>query len=256
MAATRSHSAGRSGADAPTQALILAAGVGRRLGDAHSGPKALLDMGGRSLIDRHLDALAACGVTDVTVVVGYAAEALRAAIPGRATFLHNPDFREGSVVSLWTGRAVLQSGARVVLMDADVLYDERLLARLLATRHADCLLLDRSIEPGDEPVKLCVAGQNRIVDFRKRPTVAHDWHGEAVGFALLSPDTAAELARRSGEYVADERRALEYEEPIRDMVLDHPGRFGFEDISGLPWTEIDFPEDVQKARDLLPRLAA
>ena len=241
----------------PIRALVLAAGVGRRLGEAHAGPKALLELGGRSLLLRHLDALAACGITDVTIVVGHAADALRAAIPaGRAGVLHNPDFREGSVVSLWTGRAVLQSGARVVLMDADVLYDSRLLGRLLGSRHADCLLLDRDIEPGEEPVKLCVARTDRIVDFHKRPTVAHDWHGESVGFFLLSPATAAELARRSAGYVTGGRRHMDYEEPIRDMILDHPGRFGFEDISGLPWTEIDFPEDLAKARALLPELAA
>ena len=40
------------------------------------------------------------------------------------------------------------------------------------------------------------------------------------------------------------------------MILDHPGRFGFEDISGLPWTEIDFPEDVAKANLLLPELTS
>ena len=56
---------------------------------------------------------------------------------------------------------------------------------------------------------------------------------------------------------------MEYEEPIRDMILasnlndpTNPARFGFEDISGLPWTEIDFPEDVVKARTLISELVA
>jgi choline kinase len=50
---------------------------------------------------------------------------------------------------------------------------------------------------------------------------------------------------------------MEYEEPIRDMIrASTPERFGFEDISGLPWTEIDFPEDVVKAEALLPELVA
>ncbi len=48
---------------------------------------------------------------------------------------------------------------------------------------------------------------------------------------------------------------MEYEEPIRDMIIASAAdRFGFEDISGLPWTEIDFPEDVVKARALLSEL--
>lgn len=244
---------------AGTQALILAAGVGRRLGSADPGPKAMLRFGGRSLLARHVALLQACGVTDVTVVVGFEAARMRAeiaALDGNVSVIENPDYREGSVVSLWAGRAVLRSGTPVLLMDADVLYDARLMARLVGSAKPDCLLLDREIEPGDEPVKLCVAG-GRIVDFHKRPTEPGEWHGESVGFFRFSAATAAELADRAEDYVGSGRRMMEYEEPIRDMIrASTPERFGFEDISGLPWTEIDFPEDVVKAEALLPELVA
>ena len=144
----------------------------------------------------------------------------------------------------------------VLLMDADVLYDGRLLARLLESAHENCLLLDRTIEPGDEPVKLCVRN-GVVVDLRKQPTEPYDWHGESVGFFKLSAAAARELAERVEDYVSNGRRAMEYEEPLRDMIMaGPPDRFGFEDISGLPWTEIDFPEDVVKANALLPELAA
>jgi choline kinase len=240
-----------------TCALILAAGVGRRLAAEDGRPKCLLEFAGHTLLARHLAILHATGVRDVAVVVGHEAEHVRReAAAGAAEFIVNPEYREGSVVSLWAGRDVLRSGRPVVLMDADVLYDRRLMARLLAGRSTNCLLLDREIEPGDEPVKLCVTA-GRIVDFHKRPQVAHEWHGESVGFFRFAPDAAAELARRAEDYVTSGRRHMEYEEPIRDMILaSPPGRFGFEDISGLPWTEIDFPEDVEKAQALLPALAA
>lgn len=238
------------------RALILAAGVGRRLAADDGRPKCLLEFGGRSLLARHLDILRASGVEDVAVVVGHEAGHVRDAVGDGAAFITNPDYREGSVVSLWAGRDVLRSGRPVLLMDADVIYDRRLMGRLLGGTPDNCLLLDREIEPGDEPVKLCVTA-GRIVDFHKRPQVAHEWHGESVGFFRLAPDAAAELARRAEEYVVSGRRYMEYEEPIRDMILaSPPDRFGFEDISGLPWTEIDFPEDVEKARALLPALAA
>jgi choline kinase len=251
------------------RALILAAGVGRRLGGEAAGdgsviahrPKALLEFAGRTLMARHVAMLRGAGVTAITVVVGFEAEAMQAALAeltdGPAVAVaFNPDFREGSVVSLWAGREVLRSGGPVILMDADVLYDARLMARLVDSALPDCLLLDRGIEPGDEPVKLCVK-DGRIVDFHKRPRVAHDWHGESVGFFRFSAATAWELADRACAYVASDRRRMEYEEPIRDMILDSPpDRFGFEDITGLPWTEIDFPQDVAKARGLLAELVA
>jgi len=245
------------------RALILAAGVGMRL---HNGaaigehsPKALLRFGGRSLLERHLDILRGVGVRDVTIVVGYHQQEIRCELAklvgGQPRLVVNPSFREGSVVSLHAGRGVLEAGSPVILMDADVLYGPRLMARLVNSDKPNCLLLDRDIEPGDEPVKLCVS-DGRIVDFRKRPQIAHEWHGESVGFFRFAPDMAAELARRVKEYVVSGRTQLEYEEPIRDMILaSHPDRFGFEDISGLPWTEIDFPEDVVKANALFPTLA-
>jgi choline kinase len=65
------------------------------------------------------------------------------------------------------------------------------------------------------------------------------------------------LAGRVEDYVTSGRRGMEYEEPIRDMIIaSQSNGFGFEDISGLPWTEIDFPEDIVRARTLLPKLVA
>jgi len=240
------------------RALILAAGVGRRLDTVHE-PKVLLRFGGRSLLARHLAILRACGIHDVTVVVGFQAEAIRAELSELAAkgvgLCFNPDFTEGSVVSLHAARALLVCGAPLLLMDGDVIYDRRLMARLLDSQIPNCFLLDRDIETGDEPVKLCIAG-GQIVDFRKRPSVAHEWHGESVGLYRFTPETAADLAEQVASYVLGGRREFEYEEPIRDMILTAPpGRFGFEDISGLPWTEIDFPEDVAKAHALMPMLA-
>ena len=240
-------------------ALILAAGVGRRLnGTTCPLPKALLPFGGRTLLTRHIAALRACGVQDVTVVVGFEAAQVEAAVAGdpQVRLVLNPDYREGSVVSLWAARDVLRAGRPIVLMDADVLYDARLLGRLVSSAHPNALLLDREIEPGDEPVKLCMR-DGQIVDFHKRPQAPHDWHGESVGFFRFTPEAAADLAARTEDYVGGGRRALEYEEPIRDMMQSAlPGLFGYEDITGLPWTEIDFPEDVAKASGLLPRLVA
>jgi choline kinase len=242
------------------RALILAAGQGHRIG-ADALPKALLRFGGVSLLARHIGILDGCGLREIAVTIGYRAqdlrdEAGRLRCSARIALIENSSFRDGNIVSLWHARSTLRSGAPVILMDADVLYDRRLMNRLLGSRHENCFLLDRAIEPGDEPVKLCIAG-GRIVDFRKRPQMRHEWHGESVGFFRFSPAAAAELAGRVEDYVAAGLTGIEYEEAIRDMVLEGAHHFGFEDISGLPWIEIDFPEDVRRAESsILPRLIA
>ncbi len=243
------------------EALILAAGVGNRLGELGDRPKSLLEFGGRSLMARHVDCLARIGVTRLTVCLGYRRELIAEEIERHArlpvTMVVNPEFRQGSVRSLWTARAALCSGADVLLMDADVLYAPRLLATLAASRHANCFLLDRNLPPGDEPVKICVR-DGRIVEFRKKPdpAIAWDFAGESVGFFKFSPAAAAELAATTEQYIAGARHDEPYEEAIRDMILAGNQALGYEDITNTPWIEIDFPDDVRRAREeILPGIA-
>ncbi len=246
------------------QAIILAAGVGERLGAATAGkPKSLLEMGNTSLLLRHCRALRALGVDMINVVTGFGAEFIDAELstlpdPERIRRLVNAQFRLGSVISLWTARDVLRSGNPVILMDADVLCDTRILDKLVASPVANCFLLDRDFEPGDEPVKLCIR-DGQIVEFRKQvgAGLQYDLLGESVGFFRFAPAMAAALAARCEKYVSQGLEREPYEEAIRDLVLGAPAEFGYEDVTGLPWIEIDFPGDVARARDeILPRITA
>lgn len=245
-------------------AILLAAGVGRRLGEDHQGPKVLLSFAGRSLLRRSLEALFAYGVRHLTITVGYEADTIRSAVAAilsndlkglEIEFIDNPDYRDGSLVSLHCQAQALRAGQDILLLDGDVLYDHAMIDRLLRSTSEGVLLVDREIEPGDEPVKICFDDAGRIVDFRKVPTHPHIWFGESVGFFRFSGRLAAALADRCGWYVSQGLMKTEYEEAIRDLILADPGRFGAEDVSDLAWTEIDFPEDVVKARDIvLPQL--
>ena len=136
-----------------------------------------------------------------------------------------------------------------------MLYDTRMITRLLKGTAEGVLLVDRELEPGDEPVKICFDEAGRIVDFRKIPANPHVRFGESVGFFHFSGAVAKDLAERCAWYVGQGLVRTEYEEAIRDLILAAPERFAAEDVTDLPWTEIDFPEDVIKARDVvLPQL--
>ena len=242
------------------RACILAAGVGNRLGAVDDKPpKALLEFGGKSLLARHIANLARVGVSSIVIGTGYRADDLKAEaaaadFPGEIEFVHNPDFEEGSVITMAVlGEAMIGAGGPVILMDADVLYDPKILARLANSAHANCLLVDRDFEEGDEPVKICVRGEANLVDFRKIVETPFDWCGESVGFFKWSPAMADNLTRRAEGYISRGDRGAPYEEVIRDAILDVPSDFGLEDITGTPWVEIDFPQDVVKAEaEILP----
>lgn len=244
------------------RALILAAGVGARLergGDAR--PKALLEFGGKTLLARHLEILGAAGVPEVVIAVGYQASMIEDEIarlrPGCAVRLvENPRFTEGSIVSLWTLKDTLAGGGAVLLMDADVLYGRVMIDRLLQADYPISLLFDKDLEPGDEPVKICVR-DGRIVDFRKIVDTPHDFHGESVGFFRFSGDAAGNLADIADHYVSAGRTDQPYEEAIRDLLLAAaPDEAGYVDVTGEAWIEIDFPEDIGRAEtEILPRIA-
>jgi choline kinase len=242
-----------------TTAILLAAGVGRRLGQ--DGPKVLNRIGDRTLLERHLAILAGAGVTEIAITIGHQGGLLRRAVADagfsdRVRFVENARYRDGSMISLWAQQDVMRSGKPFVLMDGDVLYDRRMMQRLLAAPGEAVMLVDRTIEPGDEPVKICFRGDT-IVDFRKKPEQPHDWHGESVGFFRFSPAMGEKLADACARRVAAGETATEYEEAIRDLILARPRDFHAEDISDLPWTEIDFPEDLARARqEIMPRLVA
>ena len=244
------------------KAVILAAGIGDRLGGVAGGrPKCLLEFNHTSLLARHIANLERLPVTSVLVVTGYGSEAIGrelASIDTRLSVatLFNPEYRSGSLISLYTARDFTRPDDDCLLMDADVLYHPDILARLATTPHENCFLLDRDFVPGDEPVKLCVRDET-LVDFRKHidPALDFDYQGESVGFFRFTGDTMQDLMERAQRYLAERLDDAPYEELIRDHLLEYPQRFSFEDITGLPWLEIDFPEDVQRAeQNILPRI--
>lgn len=172
---------------------------------------------------------------------------------------YNPDFERGNIVTLWHMCERLVAGGETLLMDAGVLYDHRIMRRLVDSDHENCLLLDRNIEPGDEPVKVCVHNR-RIVEFGKRiqTRLLYDYHGESVGFFKLGAHVARELAATTQSYVDAGNLDAFYEDAPRDVLLSDAGEhFGVEDVSGLPSIEIEHMDDIARARrKVLPRLLA
>jgi len=246
------------------RAVILAAGRGRRLGSPHGTPqqpKCLLEFEGKSLLSRHLNLLDSVHISDVTIVTGYCAQSISRAIDGQPFSgsiqqIDNPDFEKGSVLSLFTARDALASGDDVLVMDADVLYDKRMLQRLLKSPHKNCFLMDRGFEPGEEPVKVCASAGN-VIEFSKLPSpeVDCDTIGESVGFIKLSGSCAQRIAQQCTQFVNDGRINEPHEEVIREVVCNGDQVFGCEDITDLPWIEIDFPDDIERAQQqILPRL--
>ncbi len=242
--------------------VMLAAGVGRRLFGDENGdpPKALLSFGGRSLLARHVEILLGLGIRELVLVVGYRkedllSEAERVAPDGFVHPIFNPRYQESPILSLHAAAEAMLAGDDVLFMDADVLYHPDVLGRLIRSPHPNCFSFDRDFEPGDEPVKLCVR-DGELIDFGKQVTDDYDQIGEWPGFLRMSSEIAAKVAAAAKVHVDEDNLTATYETAMRDVLVSEPaGTFGFEDITGIPWTEIDFPEDVTHAEEvILPRI--
>ncbi|TFH22595.1 MAG: phosphocholine cytidylyltransferase family protein [Myxococcales bacterium] len=253
-----------SRAPSPEKAVLYVAGRGTRLGPEYADThKVLLSIGGRSLLERHVDHLVSVGVRELVIVTGHdaahvAAEASRLTEGSTVTVrtVHNPDFQEGSVLSFLVSLPEIESArGAVLLMDGDVLYPTEMLQRLLASRHPTVLLIDRSYSTDDDDPVLVPVVDGRPVDFRKRWTGTADVVGESIGFFRVAPADLTFLAERTRTRIAAGSREDSYDEVLRDLVV--AGRFGHEDVTGLPWTEIDFPADLERAeRRVLPAITA
>ena len=246
------------------QAIIYAAGIGMRLKSAFGErPKILLEFGGKSLLERHLQRLSEAAVEKLTVVSGYRHELIASALPPlrqqyglEINSLINPHFTEGSILSLETSIPVLQSlGDRepVLLMDGDVLYPPQFLRRLLDSPHRTALLIDREYSSADDDPMLVPIANGRPFDFVKQWRGKADQIGESIGFFKVSPEVLPELIAHTRNLSAGKDRSASYDDVLRRLV--QAGHFGHVDVTGLPWTEIDFPEDVERATvDVLPAI--
>mgnify|MGYP003336067442 CR=1 FL=1 len=238
------------------KAVILAAGVGKRLWQVtQHRPKCLIEIGGQSLLHRYLATLASVGIRRADLVVGYKQEMIRAAVESRSCgvdvrFLVNEQFHRGSISSLWVARTALDDD--VIVMDADVLFHREILQRLVQSPYENALLMDETIKQTGEECMVVVEG-GRVIALTKKMPEQYDYAGEGVGFLKVRHADTTHVVASLRTYVDRDAWQMEYEDALLGYFRDV--KVGHEKIGGLPWTEIDFLDDVRKAElDVLPRL--
>ena len=238
------------------RAVVLVAGVGWRLKPhTETTPKCLMEIGGKSLLQRYLETFAALGLSDVVLVVGHLkeqimAEASRVPADIEVRYAVNEQFTRGNILSLWHARKEFDDD--ILIMDGDVLFPRELLARVIAYPHANAIALDeRFQDTGEEQKVVCEDGW--VVEVTKKVGGDPRVRGEAVGILRLSADAAEVLRGILEEFIETGKDSLEYEDAFRELAAEVP--IGLVEIGDLPWIEIDFEEDLAHAREhVLPEV--
>lgn len=235
------------------KAIILAAGLGIRLNGLIRYPKCLIEINGEVLLERCLRIIESFGIHEVVLVLGYECaliEArLRLFLAGRPGFgakvLINPDYREGSILSLH--RALGELEGRILLMDGDIYFEPALIERAVNSPKQDFFLIDQKARLDDEAV-LVGFRNGAAVDLARGLKGDYEVLGEWAGCLNLSAAGARKLAELLTERVGAGERSAGYEFVV-------PGLFGRlpiapELVDGIRWADIDFREDIAHACNL------
>jgi choline kinase len=243
--------------------LVMAAGASRRLRpDTDHLPKTLLPVDGDvTILDIALKNLAAVGLTDIVVLVGYAAAAVADRVPalqrrhGVAIELVHNDRAEdwNNAYSLWLARAHFGNG--VLLVNGDTVHpvsiEQTLLAASAADPGADLILaLDDAKQLADEEMKVILDERGLMTRISKLIDPAKA-HGEYIGATLIEAAAADTLADAlETTWQSDPSRY--YEDGYQELA-DRGGAVAVAPIGAVEWVEVDDHRDLKRAREIAGR---
>ena len=237
--------------------LVLAAGAGRRLRPyTDTLPKALVPVDGETTImDISLRNLAAAGLTDVTIVVGYRAgaveerkDAFEERYGVKITLVHNDKAEEwNNAYSLWLARDRFAEGA--LLVNGDTVHPVAIEHTLLAHRgHGVSLAVDGHRGLTEEAMKVVLDQQDQVIRIHKSlpPEQAH---GEYLGAAIIEPAVAADLADCL-ERTWTRDPGLYYEDGFQ-LLADRCRAVRAARVEPVDWVEVDDVADLSRAREIV-----
>jgi choline kinase len=239
--------------------LVLAAGAGRRLRPyTDTLPKALVPVAGdTTIMDISLHNLAAAGLREVTIVVGYRANAVeerKAAFEDkygvRISLVYNDKAEEwNNAYSLWLARDHFSHGA--LMVNGDTVHPVSVEQTLLAGRGPSILLaIDTLKKLADEEMKTVFSADGQLAKITKLMDPA-EAYGEYIGATLIEASAASALADAL-QATWERDPNLYYEDGFQEFA-DRGGEVRAAEIGAVDWVEVDNHDDLIRAREVACR---
>ena len=239
--------------------VILAAGMAKRLRPlTDAQPKCLLTVGGKTLLQRTIEAMLSAGITEFVVVTGYRAEMIREFLEksdvfkpqASFTFLHNADYEHNNnIYSLWMAGEYVR-GKEFLLMDSDILCDPAAVARI-AHEPESALALNRH-ECGEEEIKVIVDADGHITEISKVCSI-QDAIGESVGIEKMTAAYSTALYKELDQMIQKEGLIDVFYERCFERLIPQGHTFKVVDTTSYFSYELDTPEDFERAKELMPQ---
>jgi len=224
-----------------TQVVILAAGMGSRLG--RSLPKPLTELSdGRTIMKQQFDNIAHAFDTSarVTIVVGYKLEHIIEAFP-QASFVYNEQYDQTNTSKSLLRALQASAPGGVLWMNGDVVFDPAILDRAAVMMDRDqSFVMVNTDKVSDEEVKYTMSSEGYIKELSK---TVKGGLGEAVGINYVSSGDKALLIRHLAKVDAQDyfERGIELAIEQNRMLVEPIN------ISDFYAVEVDFAEDLERA---------
>lgn len=232
-------------------AVILAAGRGTRLRSiVQDMPKGLLTIGGQSLVEHSVSRLRKAGIDEIVIVTGYCAEQYENYASGHhglVRTVHNPKYADsGSMYSLYCARNAAKPP--FLLLESDLIYEQRALTTLLEDPAAEAILLSGETSAGDEV--FVSTNEGMLQSMSKDPaSLSGPITGELVGITKISGRLFDQMIRVS-EKAFENSLHVDYETDCLVAASDEVS-IRCPLVSDLLWAEIDDESHFQRARNTI-----
>ena len=241
--------------------IILAAGLGSRLKKyTNNLPKCMLDFGGKTLLQRQIEAYKSCGLNRFSVIRGFKKEKIN--YPD-ITYYENKKYKDNNILnSLFYAEKALNG--HVIVAYSDILFEKEVVKRLMKSEHDISIVVDidwrgyyvnRKEHPINEAENVIFDANNKVVEIGKIHPDKNDVHGEFIGMIKFSP-RGSEIFKKHFHRAKKlywnkpfQRAQLFQTAYLTDMIQDMADM-------GVPihcviiergWKEIDTVEDYEKA---------
>lgn len=240
------------------KAIILAAGMASRLRPlTENTPKCLLKVGEKCLLQRSIDALTSNGIRDFVIVTGYLHEMIETFVAEQygdninVKFIHNDVFDStNNIYSLWLARPEAE-GQEILLLDSDLLYDPRIITKVMESDADNVLTLIRH-ELGEEEMKVVLDHENgTIIEISKTCNPA-DAAGESLGIEKMGCRYTSALYKELEPMMNEEHLENVFYERAFERLIAKGHTYKVIDVTELFSCELDTVEDFENAKEKIP----
>ena len=231
------------------KAIILAAGRGSRLKGFFNKPKCLIRLGksNLTLLERAYNNLKDSGVGKINIITGYKHREVYKVLKEKAYYIYFKNYRKtNNLQTLLYAKKLLTSS--FVCLFADIIYEKKIIKKLLKNDNDVCLVIDSSkVLEGTMRVKV---KKNKVIDVGSHIPV-NEGHGNFIGIAKFSNNGAKILKK----YLLKEKNNYKdyYTQALRKMIVNDEN-ISYINVKKEFWKEIDTNKDFIDAKKMTKEL--